>query len=76
MWGAVSGDRTGLSFTIVAGARQRSHSRVRFQWDSRPYFIVLDSRLPFSVSVASYDSKGYGGRIRPHLHTGATPELT
>jgi hypothetical protein len=29
MWGALSDDRTGLSVTIAAGARQRSHSRVR-----------------------------------------------
>jgi hypothetical protein len=37
----------GLSFTIAAGPRQRSHSRVRVPWDSRPYFTVSDSRLPF-----------------------------
>jgi hypothetical protein len=37
-----------MSFTIAADPRQRSHSRVRVPWDSRPYFIVLDSRLPFS----------------------------
>jgi hypothetical protein len=33
MWGAVSDERTGLSFTIAAGPRQRSHSRVRGLWD-------------------------------------------
>jgi hypothetical protein len=27
MWGALSDERTGLSFTIAAGPRQRSHSR-------------------------------------------------
>jgi hypothetical protein len=27
---------------------QRSHSRVRVPWDSRPYFTVSDSTLPFS----------------------------
>jgi hypothetical protein len=48
MWGALSDERTGLSFTIAAGARQSSHSRVRVPWDSRPYFTVSDSRLPFS----------------------------
>jgi hypothetical protein len=48
MWGALSDERTGLSFTIAAGARQRSHSRVRVPWDSRPYFTISDSRLPFS----------------------------
>jgi hypothetical protein len=48
MWGALSNERTGLSFKIAAGPRQRSHSRVRVPWDSRPYFALLDSRLPFS----------------------------
>jgi hypothetical protein len=50
MWGALSDERTGLPFKIAAGPRQRSHSRVRVRvpWDSRPYFTVSDSRLPFS----------------------------
>jgi hypothetical protein len=48
MWGTVSDERTGLSFTISAGPCQRSHSRVQVPWDSRPYFTVLDSRLSFS----------------------------
>jgi hypothetical protein len=48
LWGALSDERTGLSFTIAADPRQRSHSRVRVPWDSRPYFTVSDSRLTFS----------------------------
>jgi hypothetical protein len=50
MWGAFSDQRTSLSFTIAAGPRQRSQSRVLVPWDSRPYvyFTVSDSRLPFS----------------------------
>jgi hypothetical protein len=40
--GALSDERTGLSFTIAAGPCQRSLSRVR------PYFTVSDLRLPFS----------------------------
>jgi hypothetical protein len=48
MWGALSDERTGLSFTIATGARQRSHSRIRVPWDLRPYFTVLDSILLFS----------------------------
>jgi hypothetical protein len=44
--GALSDERTDLSFTIVAGPRQRSHSRIRVPWDSWPYFTVSDSRLP------------------------------
>jgi hypothetical protein len=47
MWGVLSDERMGLSFAIAAGPRQRSHSRVRVPWDSRPYFTVSDSRLPF-----------------------------
>jgi hypothetical protein len=38
----------GLPFTIVAGPRQRSLSRVRAPWDSSPYFTVSDLRLSFS----------------------------
>jgi hypothetical protein len=49
MWGALSDERTGLSLTIAAGPRQRSDSRVRSPWDSRPYFTVSDSRLPSST---------------------------
>jgi hypothetical protein len=40
-------------FTIAAGARQRSHSRVLVPWDSRPYFTVSDSRLPFSSPLTT-----------------------
>jgi hypothetical protein len=45
MWGALSDERTGLSFTTTAGPRQCSHSRVLVPWDSRPYFTVSNSRL-------------------------------
>jgi hypothetical protein len=34
----------GLSFTIAAGPRRRSHSQVRVPWDSQPYFTVSDIR--------------------------------
>jgi hypothetical protein len=54
MWGALSDERTGLSFTIAAGPRQRSHSRVRVPWDSW-HFTVSDSRFP--------QSRGSGPRI-------------
>jgi hypothetical protein len=39
---------TGLSYTIAAGPRQRSHSRIRVPWDSRPHVTLSDLRLPFS----------------------------
>jgi hypothetical protein len=48
MWGALSDERTDLSFPIAPGPRQRSHFRVRLPWDSWPYFTVSDSKLPFS----------------------------
>jgi hypothetical protein len=48
MWGALSDERTGLSFTIAAGPRQCSYFRVRVPWDSWPYFTVSDSRLTIS----------------------------
>jgi hypothetical protein len=47
IWGAVSDERIGLSFTIVTGPRQHSHSRVRVPWDLRPYVTVSGLRLPF-----------------------------
>jgi hypothetical protein len=50
LWGALSDERTGLSFIYVAGRRQHSLSRIRVPWDSWPYFIVSDLRLPFSSS--------------------------
>jgi hypothetical protein len=44
--GLLFDDRTGLSFTTAVDPRQRSHSRVRVPWDSRPHFTVSDLRLP------------------------------
>jgi hypothetical protein len=48
IWGTLFDVRTGLSFKIAAGPHQLIYSRVRVPWDSRPYFTVSDSRLPFS----------------------------
>jgi hypothetical protein len=48
---SLSDERTGLSFKIAPGPRQRSHFRVRVPWDSWPYFTVSDSRLPFSSLI-------------------------
>jgi hypothetical protein len=53
MWGVLSDERTGLSFTIASGPLQRSHSRVRVPRDSWLYFTVSDSRLPFSSPPAT-----------------------
>jgi hypothetical protein len=48
LWGALSEESPGLSFVNPAGPRQRSLSRVRVPWISRPHFIVSVLRLPFS----------------------------
>jgi hypothetical protein len=47
VWGALSDERTLLSFLCAAGPCQHSLSRVRVPWDSRPYFTVSDLRHPF-----------------------------
>jgi hypothetical protein len=52
MWGALSDERTGLSFTISAGPRQRSHFWVRVPRESWPYFTVSGSRFPNLVRQA------------------------
>jgi hypothetical protein len=66
MWRALSDERTGLSLTIAADPRQHSHSRVRVPWDSRPYFTVSHSRIPFSsppmtrrATVEVFDTASY-----------------
>jgi hypothetical protein len=59
----LSDEKMGLSFTIAAGTRQRSHSRVRLPRDSWTYFTFSDSRLPQPV--------GPGPRIYiPHEQRG------
>jgi hypothetical protein len=46
--GALSDERSGLSFVCAAGPCQRNLSRVRVPWDLRPCFTVSHLRLPFS----------------------------
>jgi hypothetical protein len=65
MWGALSDEKTGLSFRIDLGPRQRSKFRVQVPWNSWPYFTASDWRLPFSSPPTSY-----GGGTQPRLHTG------
>jgi hypothetical protein len=52
IWGALSGERTGLPFTIAAGSSQRNHSRVRVPPDSWPYFTVSDNAQSTYVTSA------------------------
>jgi hypothetical protein len=46
MWGALSDERTGLSFTDAAGPHQRNRSRVQVPRVSWPHFCVSYSRPP------------------------------
>jgi hypothetical protein len=51
----LSDEKMGLSFTIAAGSRQRSHSQVRVPRDLLPYFTVSELRVP--------QTGGQGSRI-------------
>jgi hypothetical protein len=48
IWGFLSDERTGLSFTTASGLRQHSHSRVRVPWDSRPYHAENTGSRPIT----------------------------
>jgi hypothetical protein len=70
LWGALSDERSGLSFVCAVGPCQRSLSWVRVPLDLRPYFTVSDLRLPFSsppttrrVRVEVFDPAST--RVRP-----------
>jgi hypothetical protein len=52
MWSALSDERTGLSFTIAPGPRQRSHFWILVPWALWPYFTVSNSKFPFSSPPA------------------------
>jgi hypothetical protein len=54
LWGALSDERSGMSFVCAAGPCQRSLSRVRVPWDSQPYFTVSDLRLRLAGSRWRY----------------------
>lgn len=64
----VSDERTSLYFTVAAVPRQRSHSRVRYPWESWPYFAVSNSRPPHvEGQVSILESPGTGfplGRLQ------------
>jgi hypothetical protein len=67
MWDALSDERTGISFIIEAGPRQRSHSRVRVPLDSWPYFTVPEVRLhqPGGPGPRIYIPQEEGGPVIP-----------
>jgi hypothetical protein len=66
MWGALSDERIGMSLKIAAGPRQPNYFRVQVPLGLATTFYCL--RFGTFLFVASYDSQGYGGGIRPRLH--------
>jgi hypothetical protein len=58
MWGALSDERTGLSFTIAAGLRQRSQSHVESKSKSSQSYIATDG-LSISKSWCRAPSGAY-----------------
>jgi hypothetical protein len=50
LWGALSEERTGLSFIYTAGPCQRNLSLVRVPWDLRPYFTTCIQRMNLTRS--------------------------
>jgi hypothetical protein len=72
MLGGLSDERTGLSFTIAAGPRQRSFLGPSPVGLADIFYCL---RFETSLFVASYESQGYGGGIRPRLHTGLATTL-
>jgi hypothetical protein len=86
VWGALSDERTGLSFTIADGPCQLgTHDHILLSQirDSPnlegqvPVFISPRNRVAQlypqafgSLFVASYDSQGYGGGIRTCFNAG------
>jgi hypothetical protein len=65
--GALSDERTGLSFVYAADTRQRS---LLGPSPSGLVTIFYCLRFETSLFVASYDSQGHSGGIRPRLHAG------
>jgi hypothetical protein len=68
MWGVLSDERTGLlilaSAVILGSESRRTHDH------------ILLSQIRDFLFVASYDSQGCGGGIRPRVHMGLNFMLT
>jgi hypothetical protein len=54
LWGALSDERTGLSFVYAVGCSQHRLSRVWVPWYSRPYITFSDLRLPISSPLMTH----------------------
>jgi hypothetical protein len=74
-WGALYDERTGLSFVYAADPRQHSLYRVGVPWDSWPYFIASDLRLPFSSPPTTRRATVVFGTL-PYNHFSRTTQKT
>jgi hypothetical protein len=65
MWGGLSDEKTGLSFTIAADPRQRSYFWVKVPQDSWPYLTISDPRLsqPGGPGPLIYIPQEQGGPV-------------
>jgi hypothetical protein len=70
MWGALSDERTGLSFYNCCWSSPVQSSSSPSTVGLVTIFCCL--RFKTSLFVVLYNSQGYGGGIRPRLHTGST----
>jgi hypothetical protein len=68
LWGVLSDERSGLSFVCAAGSWPAHSFSGPSPLGLETIFYCL--RFETSLFVASYDSQGHGGGIRPRLHTG------
>jgi hypothetical protein len=66
LWGALPNERTSLSFLYAAGPCQRSLSRVRVPWDSRPYFMSQIWDFPFRRLLRLAESRWRYSTLPPH----------
>jgi hypothetical protein len=67
MWGALSDERPGLVYNCCWPSPAQSFSGPSPVGLAITFYCL---RFETSLFVASYDSQGYDGDIRPHLHTG------
>jgi hypothetical protein len=68
MGGALSDERTSLSFIVAPGPRTTQSVSGPTSVELVTIFYYL--RFQTSLFFASYDSQGYGGGIRTRLHMG------
>jgi hypothetical protein len=75
LWGALSDERSGLSFVCAPGPCQRSFPRVRVPWDLRPYFTVSHLKRPFRRLLRLAGSRWRYSIPPPHGEINVWPRI-